>query len=518
MLGVVGAGAAWLFDSMLSGSQHLFLDQLANYPAANLESGHLPRPSWWIVVATTLGGLITGFLVFTFAPEAEGHGTDTAVKALHRDDGNIRPRVPFLKAIASAITIGSGGSAGREGPIALIAAGIGSIYARLTGRPATERRLLLLAGMSAGLSAIFRSPIGTALFAVEVLYSRMELEAWALAYCLLSSVVAYAVTLSFSDSGPIFQVRDLPTPEAAQYPYYLLLGLIAGVVGVILPYVFYKVRDFFRALPVPAQIKPAIGGFGVGVISLYYPQILGGGYGTIRQAIAGNLALSLLLILILVKIIALSLTVSSGGSGGVFAPGLFVGAMLGGAIAHLTGQPPEPFVIVGMGAVFSGAARVPISSILMIAEMTSSYQLLAPATFAILASFMVQTALSSRSPYPTLYEAQVPGRSDSPAHTVESLIEAMESISHTADPAKIRIDLFKLLKTHVPIKFEKYQFHLRALGPQDEWNGTTIASVEASGETQIVAVLREESSLFPSPELLLSQGDLLLLSTETAEA
>jgi len=186
LLGVVGAVAAQVFTLMLRGANFLFLHVLAGYQPPGLPTeGGLPVqqigvPGLWLVpVATTLGGLLVGLLVEKLAPEAEGHGTDAVVKAFHQADGRLRARVAPVKLVASAITIGSGGSAGREGPIALVAAGIGSWYASVTNRSARDRRLLLLTGMAAGLSAIFRSPVGTVIMAIEVLYSDMEFEAGA---------------------------------------------------------------------------------------------------------------------------------------------------------------------------------------------------------------------------------------------------------------------------------------------------------------------------------------------------
>lgn len=216
ILGVVGALAAQLFMWALRLCDRLFLVGIAGYHLPGLPSdGGLLRQSvgphglWLIPVATTVGGLLSGLLVYTFAPEAEGHGTDTVVKAFHRAAGFIRARVAPLKLVASAITIGSGGSAGREGPTALIVAGAGSIYATLTHRNDDERRLLVLAGMAAGLSAIFRSPIGAAFFAIEVLYSSMEFEAGALLYTMLASVVAYGLNGLFVGWQPLFTFRPV---------------------------------------------------------------------------------------------------------------------------------------------------------------------------------------------------------------------------------------------------------------------------------------------------------------------
>ncbi|MFZ0456650.1 MAG: chloride channel protein, partial [Ignavibacteriaceae bacterium] len=204
LLGIIGALGAQLFGFLLNLFQMLFLNDAAGYRAPGLpnEGGILIQTIgshglWLIPVVITIGGIISGALVYGFAPEAEGHGTDTAVKAFHRKGGEIRKRVVPIKILASAITIGSGGAAGREGPTALFSAGFGSIYAGLTHRSDKDRRLLVLIGMAAGLSAIFRSPIGTAIFAVEVLYSDMEFEAESLVYTMLGAVIAYAVNALF---------------------------------------------------------------------------------------------------------------------------------------------------------------------------------------------------------------------------------------------------------------------------------------------------------------------------------
>jgi chloride channel protein, CIC family len=275
-------------------------------------------------------------------------------------------------------------------------------------------------GMAAGLSAIFRSPIGTAIFAVEVLYGGMDFEAGALIYCMLAAIVAYAVNGWFVGWQSLFQVPPhLFAAGLADYGWYIALGGASGILASILPEVFYRFRDAFAALPIPAWTKPGIGGLLLGMMALRLPQVLGGGYGWIQEAIDGRLALGLLLVLVVAKMLALSFTVSSGGSGGIFAPSLFVGSMLGGVFAAIAHVPPAGLVIVGMAAVFAGAARVPIATLLMVVEMTGGYQLLVPAGLAVMLSFVIQINLSSFFKYSSLYEAQVGGRSDSPAHIAE---------------------------------------------------------------------------------------------------
>lgn len=532
-LGVVGALGARMFMLLLRACNYIFLYKLAGYIPPGIEGGGSnalhqtigPHGLWIVPAVTTIGGLLSGILVYHFAPEAEGHGTDTAVDAFHRKEGLIRARVAPVKMVASAITIGSGGAAGREGPIALIAAGLGSVYARLAHRGEEERRLLLLAGMAAGLSAIFRSPMGTGVFAIEVLYGRMEFEVGALLYTMLSSAVAYTVNGAFVGFRPLFTVPTIPTPGFSDYASYAILGLAAGLIATILPQVFYYVRDLFRLLPVPVWTKPAIGGLGVGLLALRLPQVLGGGYGWIQLAIDGRLTLFLLLALIFAKIIALALTVSSGGSGGVFAPSLFVGAMLGDIFAILLHQMPAVFVIVGMAAVFGAAARVPIATMLMVTEMAGGYHLLVPAGLAVMISYLLQVRLSSFVKYRSLYEGQVQTRQDSPAHYLEQIQVALNLLGKRDLPLMDKLghlDLLRLLRSRIRFDLPGNRQLTMGLIKQDSpLVGKTIRMLYEQlniHDFEIVAIMRREHVLLPHPDTLLEPKDrVVLIASQPAQ-
>ena len=534
MIGVVGAAAAQLFNLLLRWCSDFFLVTVAGYTPPGLpgEGGHLTQVIgahglWLIPLVTTLGGLISGLLVYTLAPEAEGHGSDTVVKAFHHAAGRLRARVVPLKMIASAITIGSGGAAGREGPTALITAGVGSLYCDLAHRSEEDRRLLILMGMAAGLAAIFRSPIGTAFFAIEVLYGGMEFEAGALLYTLLASIVAYGLNGLFGgDFSPLFTVPpELGLPEVSEYGWYLLLGLVAGLVATLLPLIFFGLRDLFHRLPGPPHLKPALGGLLLGLIALGLPQVLAGGYGWIQMAMEGRLELSLLLLLPLAKIVAMSLTVSSGGSGGVFAPSLYVGAMLGGAVAALFHLPSAPFVIVGMASVFGAAGRVPIATLLMVIEMTGGYQLLVVTALAGAISYLVQYLLSSRLPYTCLYEAQVEGRAHSPAHHAEYMAAALHILNRhdvRLPEANEHIRLEKLLRTGIPVDLPD-GLQLRLGRVVTSLAGTTAGELERElkekcGEKlRILALFRREHTLLPYEDLpVYPEDQVLLLGPEQA--
>ncbi|MGH7654528.1 MAG: chloride channel protein [Gemmatimonadaceae bacterium] len=525
-LGVIGALGAQVFNALLNGATRIFLEKIAGYVAPGLPNeGGAPNEVigvhgiWLVPVVMTIGGLIVGVLTERFAPEAEGHGTDTVIKAFHRNDGRLRARVPFVKLVASAITIGSGGSAGREGPMALITGGLGSWYATFTRRD-RDRRLLLLVGTAAGLSAIFRSPIGAALFAVEILYAEMEFEPNALLYTTIGAIVAYAVNGMFVGFQPLFRVSSLvgQLPGPLSYLWYVVLGIAAGLAGTVLPLVFYGARDFFRSLPIAGWLRPAVGALLTGVIAVVFPKVIGGGYGWMQQAIDGNIALSVLAVLIIAKMVAMSFTVGSGGSGGVFAPTLFIGAMLGGVCAILFHQPAAPFVIVGMAAVFAGAAHVPIATMMMVTEMTGGYTLLVPATLAVVISYLVQMRLSARLSYRSIYEAQVSNRGESPAHHEKHLEIALKILREKgmhAGPAENADQLVSLLTSgsaaELPGDRRLAVGVLRADSPfAGKLISASMAELEAERLT-IIAVMRGEHMLAPRQDVVLTAGDRLIL-------
>lgn len=436
LVGIVSGLGAIVFFKLLGLCSHYCFHQLANYfpPEPSGEISAFPHRSgdiirWAILIIPAVGGLVSGFIVFKWAPEAEGHGTDAMIEAFHRHKGMIRKRVPFVKAISSIITIGTGGSAGREGPIAQIGAGFGSYLANTLRLSDEERRILVLAGAAGGIGAIFRSPLGGALFAVEVLYKR-DFEAKALIPALVSSIVAYSLFSSIFGWGMLFKTPQFVFDHPIELFFYAAFGLICALVGVLYIKVFYGFRDrFFKRLSVPPHIKPAIGGLMIGALGMFAPYILASGYGYLQQAMNGELTIRFMLLAALLKIFATSFTISSGGSGGVFAPSLFIGGMMGGAFGQFfanlfpgTIVYPEAFVLVGMGAFFAGAAKVPISAMIMVSEMTGGYQLLVPMMLSSSTAYLA----TGRT---TLYEQQVTRMADSPANMGDFTIDILDTLS-----------------------------------------------------------------------------------------
>jgi CIC family chloride channel protein len=440
LIGVVAGLGAIIFASAINFCTYFLLQLGAGYhqpsPAGEGLTAIFPiTRRWAIPLITTLGGLITGIIVFTFAPEAEGHGTDAAIEAFHYKGGYIRPRVPVVKTIASAITIGSGGSAGREGPTAQIAAGFGSALADLLHLDDHDRRIAMAAGIGAGIGSIFKAPFGGALLSAEVLYTH-DLEAEALFPAFIAAVVGYSIYGAWAGWTPVFGTgHHYAFNRPITLIAFAILGIIAGLVGLLYPRVFYYVRDRFKAWPIPNFVKPAIGGLAVGLIGLVFPQALGLGYGWVQFGINNDftkISALLMLALVFVKILATSLTIGSGGSGGVFGPGMVIGGFLGAAVwaalhrvaPGLVGYPGS-FVVVGMGAFFGGVAKAPLAVILMVAEMTNEYSLIVPAMLATMIALLIT---GNRS----IYEKQVPSRLDSPAHKDDYALPLLQQI-HVAD-------------------------------------------------------------------------------------
>ncbi|MDH3999259.1 MAG: chloride channel protein, partial [Desulfuromonadales bacterium] len=343
LVGLVTGGAAVLFYFATNAVEHLFLDQFAGYhpPGEGAEAilaigdGMIDSLAmehrWFLFLIPIIGGLISGFLVFKYAPEAEGHGTDAAIDAFHNKGGLIRGRVPIIKGLASIATIGTGGSAGREGPIAQIGAGFGSFIATKLRLTASDRRIVMLAGMAGGIGATFRAPLGGALFAVEVLYRNPEFEHEGLIPAIISSITAFSLFGATTGWKPLLATPHFSFEHPQELFLFFALAVFCAGLGRVYVRCFYGMQGVFKAWEFPTMLKPAVGGFVLGLMAMVVPQVLGSGYGMVQAALYGKVALWIMLLIALAKIVATSLTISSGGSGGVFAPSLVIGAMLGGA-------------------------------------------------------------------------------------------------------------------------------------------------------------------------------------------
>ncbi len=382
-----------------------------------------------LILIITIGGLFSGLLVYTFAPEAEGHGTDAAIEAYHRKNGIIKPIVPIIKMIASAITLGSGGSGGREGPIAQIGAGFGSFFATKLGLTEKKRRILLASGMGAGVGAIFHAPMAGAIFASEVLYKEPEIEGEVFIYTIVASIIAYSVFSMFFGWHPLFYTKTFNFSNPIEFVSYAILAITCGLFAIFYIKVFYGVRDkIFKKIPIKPHLKPAIGGLIVGLIGIVAPDAISTGYGVLQEALDGTVTIKLLLLVAVLKVFSTSFTISSGGSAGVFGPSMVIGGSLGGAVGlilhnlspSLVSQ-PAAFVIVGMVGFFTAAANTPFSTIVMVTEMTGNYHLIVPSIWTASISYIIAQKW-------TIYEKQEKNRKLSPAHKTEFSKDILEEI------------------------------------------------------------------------------------------
>ncbi|MAT40113.1 MAG: hypothetical protein CL946_10975 [Ectothiorhodospiraceae bacterium] len=371
----------------------------------NLLENIISQPWYVIILVPVIGGAIVGPLIYFFAPEAKGHGVPEVMQAILMKGGRIRPRVGLVKALASAITIGTGGSVGREGPIIQIGSSIGSTVGQFFNVSHSRLKTLVGCGAAAGIAAAFNAPIAGALFAVEIIL--MDFAIVQFSPIVISSVVATVISHQFEGNFAAFQVPEYALVSPYELIFYFALGTAAGLASYLFIKVLYYSEDLFdNRINIPDWAKPVIGGLGIGAMALLFPEIMGVGYDSINRALHGDMLWHLALGLIFLKILATSLTLGSGGSGGIFAPSLFMGAMLGGFFGvgvnwlfpELSGN-PGAYALVAMGGMVAGTTRAPITAIIIVFELTNDYNIILPLMITCISSMILSTRLSRESIY-----------------------------------------------------------------------------------------------------------------------
>lgn len=453
LVGVAAGLLGALFFFLLEYTQTLVLERGVGYIPlrAQGELGSFSlvpgvfRP-WLLMLVPAMGGLLCG-LVVQLAREARGGGGNATIDAFHHHGGIIRRRVIWVKMLASLCSLGSGGAGGREGPTMLIGGALGSLVGRLLHVNSRERRILLVAGVAAGISAVFRTPLGAALLAVEFLY-KDGFESDALIPAVLASVVSYSLVVALFGQSTLFgHVPRVPL-VLVHLPLYALLALLVSAMGALFVKALQVSHRGFTALPIPAWLRPALGGLLLGVFTTPIIVLvgrhvdaagqglglLGGGYGAVQAAISGAqwlpqgwFGVQLLVMLAFAKVLASALTIGSEGSAGDFAPSLAIGGLLGGAFGRavqlLSGDPrisPAAFALVGMGVLYGGVANVPLSALILVCELAGNYDLLVPLMLALGISYVALRKVN-------LYAAQVPTQGESPAHRQALLLETFRS-------------------------------------------------------------------------------------------
>jgi CIC family chloride channel protein len=402
---VVGAGAglgAVVFRRLIAGAQALAYDGLGGWLDA--------IAPFQLLIIPALGGAIFGPLIYRFAREAKGHGVPEVMEAVALRGGRIRPRVAVIKSVASAICIGTGGSVGREGPIAQIGSALGSTIGQWLKLSDERIRNLVACGAAGGIAATFNAPIAGAVFALEVILGQLHVTYFGAV--VISAVTADVVAHFFERDARAFIVPQYAMVSPWELAFYTLLGIVAAVGAVGFTRLLYFTEDRWDGLRVPEYVKPVIGGLLLGVIGILsvkidgFPRVFGVGYESITDVLSGQLAIQVVLGLFLLKLLATVMTLGSGGSGGIFAPSLFMGAMLGflfGQAAHTLfptiTAPAGAYAMVGMAAFFGGAAHAPVTAILILFEMTGDYNIILPLMLATVLSTLISRLLSSESIY-----------------------------------------------------------------------------------------------------------------------
>ncbi|MDA3937400.1 MAG: chloride channel protein [Actinomycetota bacterium] len=439
MVGLLAGLGAILFTFIFGATESLFDSVITAMPNDRL-----------IAVLPALGGIIVGIIRYRWDPSGleSASSMDTMIDAIHVSDGRIPVKIPFLTAITSSITLASGGSAGREGPAALIGAGFGSIVARTVERLHLDKhmrfsitkqdlRTLTICGTAAGLGAVFRAPIGSAMFAVSVIFM-YGMEYDLMMPTLIASLTSYLSYSAIFGFEPLFNAPFAWEMNTFDVAVMVVIGLLCSLAGLAYIKIFYRIFRWFKALSIPNWLKPALGGVLVGVIVLFVPRIWGMGHQTIQDAIDLKLGAGLLVVLVISKMVASSFTIGSGGSGGDLTPSLFIGAALGGAVALFvsTAFPDAPshptlYVIAGMGSLYASIGKVPLASAILLCETTRNFTMIVPLIIANTAAFMA-------SGTHTMYESQ---HADATREQADILSRVPVDLVQVTDPVVARADM-----------------------------------------------------------------------------
>lgn len=428
------------FQNFAIGSSGDVLDALSQLP-------------WYIkLIVPILGALVVGPLIYFLAREAKGHGVPEVMEAVALKNGRIRPRVVFVKAFASAITIATGGSVGREGPIVQIGSAFASTIGQWLNVSNERLKVLVGCGAAAGIAATFNAPIAGAFFALEVIIGNFALTNFS--PIIVSSVMATVVSRAFLGNFPAFSVPQYSLISAWEIPFYFILGLIAGAVAVLFSSLVYKSEEVFDKMPIPEYFKTAVGGLFTGLIILFFPQVYGVGYEAIGFALRGHFIWYFALSLIFIKILATTITLGSGGSGGIFAPSLFIGSVTGGAFGIFLNRifptitaNSGAYAMVGMGAVVAGATHAPITSILILFELTSDYKIILP----LMIACTMATILARKLKDDSIYTEKLSRRGITISQGQEEIIMKSFSVGDLMEPNPPMIEECKRLKEIIKI-------------------------------------------------------------------
>ncbi len=469
VVGIVGGIGAVVFRKVVESTKEIFHLIFNGIPFLSDEIN--------TVLVPTIGGLICGWIVFTYASEAKGHGVPEIIESVNLQGGKMRYRVPFIKIIASAITIGSGGSAGSEGPIAQIGGGFGSMVGQYFNLKPEERKLMVISGTSAGIAAIFNAPLGGILFGIEII--RRDKKQFSPFPLIMATVIGTTVSQLILGDKSVFEFPDLDATInqiVFNIPFFLFLGVLMGLYSIFWIRGFYFIEGLLEKIPTSPILITGLGGFLVGLIELYFPDVDGSiGYAPINSALSLKLGIEMFIVLALMKFLATAFSIGSGGSGGVFAPTLMQGVMLG-AVFGIALKPIIPgglviniFAVLGMAGLFAASTRAPLTSIIMTSEMVGDFNLFIPLLFTVTASWIVSSLLLREDIYifklirkgiifeestDYLEELEVGDVMShnlvfvTPSQSIETVLELMETTGHTGFPVILNGKLVGVITEH----------------------------------------------------------------------
>ncbi|MDX9857240.1 MAG: chloride channel protein [candidate division Zixibacteria bacterium] len=454
IVGTATGLGAYGFRVLIEYFNHLFFGMTDQILTTSVAGDLFGGIKWWLPLIPMAGGLLVGPIVYKYASEAKGHGVPEVMNAVARLGGIIRPRVAAAKTIASAICIGSGGSAGREGPIVQIGSAIGSTIGQWFRLSGNRVKVLVGSGAAAGIAAVFNAPIAGVIFALEIILGDFAVKTFS--PVLLSAVVSSLITWSLVGNYPAFTVPGYSLVSAWEILLYVIMAVGLGGVAVGFTRMLDATETFFDRLKMPNMAKPALGGLLLGGIAVIYPQVLADGYQTITLTLHGQLDVWLLAVLIVMKILATCFTLGSGNSGGIFAPSLFIGAVSGGAFGVLVNYlfpgstaTPGAYALVGMAGMVAGATHAPITAMLIIFEMTRDYRIILPLMVTVVISTLVAGRLFPHSIYTVkLFKRGIDLRGGKDvnvlrSHRVRDVMDSRFEIIPTATPL---VEIFRRLE------------------------------------------------------------------------
>jgi CIC family chloride channel protein len=471
---------------------------------------------WFVVLAPVVAGLLYGPLVQAFAREARGHGVPEVMYAVAHRGGRIAPQVAAVKALASALCIGGGGSVGREGPIVQIGSALGSTVGRLGRLSEPRMRVLVACGAAAGISATFNAPLAGVFFAMELILADFTSQAFGMV--VIASVTSSVIGRAALGDVPFLELPSFSVQGPHEYLLFAALGLLAGLVGVLFTRILYAIEDLCDAVwHGPEWLRPAVGGVLLGLLLLALPQMYGVGYPVLGNAIDGRYAVGLLAVLMVGKMVATSLTIGIGGSGGVFAPSLFIGAMLGagfGETLHVVAPglsgPVGAYGLIGMGAVFAGAARAPITAVVMLFELTGEYTIILP----LMTAIVLATGISHAITGDTIYTLKLRRRGVDLGTRGETLQARRRHVRDVMSPVPPGVSRHAVL-AEVAAALGETQFGIL---PVVDDSGDYLGVVTARGVSDALADGRHDAaaaSLATETPVTISQDDLVQVASET---